>query len=40
MFGDILGLFVRNVRLAVTIGVVTGAVTMAGIIGWLTAPVA
>ena len=29
----------RNARIAVTVGVVVGAVGVAGIIGWITAPV-
>ncbi len=40
MFSDVFGFVVRNARLAVTVGVVTGAVSAASLLGWLTAPVA
>ena len=40
MFSDVFGFVVRNARLAVTVGVVTGAVSAASLLGWLTAPIA
>jgi len=40
MFSDVFGFLTRNARLAVTVGVVTGAVSAASLLGWLTAPIA
>ncbi len=40
MFSEVFGFVVRNARLAVTVGVVTGAVSAATLLGWFTAPIA
>ena len=40
MFSEVFGFVVRNARLAVTVGVVTGAVSAASLLGWFTAPIA
>tara|TARA_R110002124_G_scaffold28602_2_gene100666 strand:+ start:922 stop:1044 length:123 start_codon:yes stop_codon:yes gene_type:complete len=39
MFSGIFFFILRNARIAVAIGIVTAAVSAAGAVGWITAPI-